>query len=301
MPAIVRSSDQTSCSPYRTKNLRSIRAARHDEALRWCNLFDMVTARTDKGQRKVVPAAQRVLAVFEILLASQKGLTVSEIARSLGLARSSAFYIIHTIEECGYIYHSSPRGRYTFTAKLLDLANRSLACMSVCRLAAPLLGQLMQKTGLTVHLGVLSQNEVVLIHKAAPCDGQQMATWVGKRMPIHCTGLGKALMAFLPSAQIDFRIKQGLLRYNENTIVSARKLKEELLKMRERGFALDDEEETVGLRCIGAPLFDANNQAVAAISVAGTLTQLADEKLDSLAHEVKRTAASISEQLREHD
>jgi DNA-binding IclR family transcriptional regulator len=258
----------------------------------------MAPQASGETRKKVVPAAQRVLAVFELLLTSQRDLTASEIARGLGLARSSAFYIIQTIEECGYIYRSSPRGRYTFTAKFMDLANRSLPCLGVCRTAAPFLRRLMQRTGLTVHLGVLSQNEVVLIDRVAPASGQQMATWVGKRMPIHCTGLGKALMAFLPSEQIEFRIKQGLIRYNDNTIVSAGKLKEELLKTKSRGFALDDEEETVGLRCIGVPLFDQTDQPVAAISVVGTLAQLADDRLDDPVREAKRTAGKISEQLR---
>ena len=184
------------------------------------------------GNKKVVPAAQRVLAVLELLMASRKGLAVSEIARSLGLARSTTFYIVNTIEECGYIYRTSPRGRYTFTAKLLELAGRSLGCLGVREPAAPFLRTLMQKTGLTVHLGVIAQNEVVLIDKVAPAAGQSLATWVGKRMPIHCTGMGKALMAYLPEEQIDYHIKQGLIRYNENTIVSAGKLKDELLRIR---------------------------------------------------------------------
>jgi len=247
-----------------------------------------------KPHKKVVPAAQRVLAVLELLIASRKGLTVSEIARSLGLARSTTFYIINTIEECGYIYRTSPRGPLTFTAKLLELASGSLGCLGIRGPAAPFLRLLMQKTGLTVHLGVISQNEVVLIDKAAPTKGPPLATWVGKRMPIHCTGLGKALMAYLPAEQIEHHIQQGLIRYNENTIVSASKLKDEYQRIRGRGFALDDEEETVGLRCIGAPLFDQNNQAVAAISIAGTSSQLADEKLESLVRAVTQAAGAIS-------
>jgi len=240
-----------------------------------------------------------VLAVFEVLLASRKGLTASEIARSLGLARSSAFYIIQTIEKCGYIYRASPRGRYAFTAKFLDLANRSFACLGVRHTAAPFLRRLAQRTSLTVHLGVLSQNEVVLIDKVDPWRGQQMTTWVGKRMPIHCTGMGKALMAFLPPEQIESHIKHGLTRYNENTIVSADKLKQELARIKSQYFALDDEEETVGLRCIGVPLFDKDNQAIAAVSLAGTLAKIGDDNLESLVRELKQTAASISERLHE--
>jgi DNA-binding IclR family transcriptional regulator len=144
---------------------------------------------------------------------------------------------------------------------------------------------------------VIAQNEVVLIDKVAPLAGQQLATWVGKRMPIHCTGLGKALMAYLSEEQIEYHIKQGLIRYNENTIVSASKLKDEFLRIQSHGYAIDDEEETVGLRCIGAPVFDKNGQAVAAISIAGTNEQLSDEKLDRLVRAVKQAAAAVSAHL----
>lgn len=264
------------------------------------NSTSMESEAIRKGHKKIVPAAQRALAVLELLMASRKGLAVSEIARSMGLARSTTFYIINTIEECGYIYRTSPRGRYTFTAKLLELASRSLGSLGVREPAAPFLRALMLKTGLTVHLGVIAQNEVVLIDKVAPAAGQQVATWVGKRMPIHCTGLGKALMAHLPEEQIQSHIKQGLIRYNENTIVSASRLKDELLRIRSHGYAIDDEEETVGLRCLGAPVFDKNNQAVAAISIAGTSEQLSDEKLDRLVRALKQAAAAVSAQLSGH-
>ena len=246
-----------------------------------------------------MPAAQRVLSVLEILLASRRGMTVSEMARALGTARSSAFYLLHTIEESGYIYQTSPRGRYTFTARLLELANRSLGCLGISAAAAPFLRGLAQRTGLTVHLGIVSQSEVVLIDRIAPSKGPHLATWVGKRLPMHCTGLGKALMAYMPQDQIEAHLRQGLLRYNDNTIVSAARLKEDLLRVQARGFALDDEEETVGLRCIGAPLFDCHQQVVAAISVAGTILQLNDEELDRVTNDVKRTAGAISNRLRQ--
>jgi DNA-binding IclR family transcriptional regulator len=253
---------------------------------------------TGERHEKIVPAVERVLAVFETLAASRKGLTLSQIARQAGLARSSAFYIMNTIEDCGYIYRNSPRGRYTFTTKLFELASRSLRGLGIREHAAPFLRALMQQTGLTVHLGVISQNEVVLIDKVAPTGGHQVATWIGKRLPIHCTGAGKALMAYLPEEQVEYHIAQGLIRYNDNTIVSASKLRDELARIRVQGFAIDDEEETVRLRCIGAPLFDERSQAVAAISIAGTTFQISDERLDWLAGTVKQTAESISARLR---
>ena len=153
---------------------------------------------------------------------------------------------------------------------------------------------------MTVHLGVIVQNEVVLVDKVAPAVGLQMATWVGKRLPIHCTALGKALLAYLPSDQIEQYLKNGLIRYNENTIVSPNKLKDELIRIRMRGFAVDDEEETIGLRCVGAPVLDQENHGIAAISIAGTIDQLTDNNLDTVADQIRQAAASASKQLQAH-
>lgn len=243
--------------------------------------------------KKSVPSVQRVLAIFEMLAPSHRGLTLSQISRNLSVARSSAFYILNTLEQSGYLYRESPRGRYMFTTKLFGLANSSLVSLGVRERAAPLLRELMEQTQLTVHLAVIMQNELVLIDKVAPRGASQLATWVGKRLPIHCTGAGKALMAFMPEIQLDALFRQGLIRYNENTIVSPKKLREEIQRIRSNGFAIDDEEETLGLRCIGAPVFDYNQHAIAAISIAGTTTQINDENVATLSGVVKLAADRI--------
>ncbi len=248
----------------------------------------------NKGEEKLVPAVDRALSVFEMLASSSKGLTLSQIARNLGIARSSTFYVLNTLAARGYVYRNSSRGRYSFTPKLFSLANSSVAGLHVRERAAPFLRTLMQRTALTVHLVVLSQNELVVIDRFAPSQSNQLPTWIGKRLPIHCTGAGKALLAYLPEDQRERLIRQGLIRYNENTIVSPAKLRQELQRVRANGFAVDDEEETIGLRCIGAALFDENQQAVAAISVAGTVEQITDEALHSMARLVVDTAAGIS-------
>lgn len=246
----------------------------------------------------MVPSVRRALGIFEILASSKKGLTLSQIARSAGVARSSAFYILNTLEECGYVHRNSSRGRYTFTSKLFDLANRSMIGLGVREHATPFLRKLAQQTGLTAHLAMISQDELVLIDRVAPAGQQQLPTWIGKRLPIHCTGTGKALMAYMPEEQLHHHFQQGFIRYNENTIVSAVKLREELAKTRANGYAFDDEEETIGLRCIGAPVFGDDDLAVAAVSVAGTTAQINEETLKSLSEEVMRTAESISSSLR---
>ena len=247
----------------------------------------------DKG----APAVARALTILEALAASRKGLTLSQIVRTAKVPRSSAFYIMKTLEDCGYVFRGSPRARYTFTPKLFAIANRSVIGLGVREQAVPFLRVLAEQSQMTVHIAVISQDDVVLIDKVAPSGHPQLPTWVGKRLPIHCTGTGKALMAYMPEDQIEHHIRQGFVRYNDNTIVSPAKMREELGKIRANGFAFDDEEETIGLRCIGAPLFDGGEQPVAAISIAGTIAEINEENLSELSNLVKHTAKRISANL----
>lgn len=246
---------------------------------------------------KGAPAVGRALTILEALSTSRKGLTLSQIVRTARVPRSSAFYIMNTLEECGYVVRSSPRARYTFTPKLFALANRSVIGLDLRERAAPFLRLLAEQTQLTVHIAVISQNDVVLIDKVGPSGHPSLPTWIGKRLPIHCTGTGKALLAYMSEVEIEHHFRQGFIRYNDNTIVSPAKMKEELSKIRAGGYAYDDEEETIGLRCIGAPLFAGGEQPVAAISIAGTVAEINEENVIELSNLVRTAAKRISASL----
>jgi IclR family transcriptional regulator, KDG regulon repressor len=184
-----------------------------------------------------------------------------------------------------------------FGLKLFTLAHMALGGLELRQQAAPFLIALGQKTELTVNMAILDLNEVVLVEKVEPRGIFRLATWVGQRLPLHCTGLGKALLAFLSEPELHRIIKPELLRHNENTIVSPRKLKEHLGLVRKLGYAVDDEEATIGLRGTGAPIIDCQGRAIASISVSGTTTQITPETLSSFAERVKQTSRDISQQL----
>jgi DNA-binding IclR family transcriptional regulator len=138
----------------------------------------------------------------------------------------------------------------------------------------------------------------VIIEKIEAPGLIKVATWIGRRMDVNCTGAGKALIAFMPEEEFETEIRAGALaKHNENTIVSINKLKRELMRIRELGYALDDEEDEIGLRCVGAPIFDSSMRVVAAISVAGTTNQIPLERVQSIAEVLKKTAASVSSHL----
>jgi DNA-binding IclR family transcriptional regulator len=243
---------------------------------------------------KLVPAVEKALSILEALAESNNGLTLSELTRKLGLPKSSTHSLLLTLERRGYLHRHEPTGHYLFGLKLLSLAKLSLAGIGLRKTAAPLLHDLMARTRLTVHLAVLEQGEAVLIEKIEPPGPFKVATHIGERVNVHCTAVGKALIASLPEAELNHLIAHGLIGFNESTIVSARKLKEELTQVRKLGYSVDDEERGIGLRCIGAPIVDPVGTVIAAISVSGSTAQITRENLLALAEHVKQTASDIS-------
>jgi DNA-binding IclR family transcriptional regulator len=243
---------------------------------------------------RTVPSLDKALCILELLARSRAGLTLPDLVDQSGLAKSSVHYLLVTLERRGYVHRNDRAGRYQLGMKLFSLANSALNGLGLRQKSAPHLAALRIKTGLTVHFAILEQNEAVLISKHDGQSGPKLATWVGKRMDLHCTGLGKALIAFLPVAEVDEILQsRGLARHNENTISNPKRFREELERVARMGYALDDEEDELGMRCIGAPVFVRAGRPVAAVSIAGTTSEIVPENIASLVAELKRTAARV--------
>ncbi|MBI3684494.1 MAG: IclR family transcriptional regulator [Acidobacteria bacterium] len=246
-----------------------------------------------------MPSLDRTLSALELLAASRVGLTLAELSRRLDVPKSSTHCLMVTLERRGYLVRNPRTGRYLFGLKLFDLANMALGSARLRQQAAPFLRELAEQSHLVVHMGILEQGEIVVLERLTPPGPVQLAaTWVGMRMGVHCTGMGKALMAYLPADEFD-RLFRGhpLPRNNENTITSIRKLREQAAETRRLGYAFEDEEGEIGFRCIGAPIFDQEAKAVAAVSVAGTTSQITQDRRSGLAEIVKHTADCISRSL----
>jgi DNA-binding IclR family transcriptional regulator len=249
---------------------------------------------------QTVPALDRALSILELLGKSRAGLTLPELVEQSRLPRSSVHYLLVTLERRGYVQRNERTSRYMFGVNLVHLTNAAWSGLSLRQQAGPYLSALVRKTGLTAHMGILKDHEAVIIAKHGPLDGTRIATWVGKRMEVHCTGLGKALIAYLSEPQLERIVREhGLPRHNENTIFSPRKLRDELARVAQQGYALDDEEDELGLRCIGAPVFDDAGGAIAAVSLSGTSLQINQANYGFLIREIKATAAEIAEVLAE--
>lgn len=243
----------------------------------------------------LLPSVDRAIGVLEFLACSKRGFSVSEISRNLALPKSSTFLVLATLVNRGYLQKNAETGKYSFGVNLVKLSRKVLENLELRDVAKPFLNSLMKKTGLTVHLAVLADNAAVLVDRACPRGSNVGADWIGRTLDINCTGVGKALLAFLSEDQFNQLIKsKSFARHNDNTIVTVRGLKRELARVREQGYALDDEEDEIGLRCIGTPIFDAEQRTVAAVSMAGTTEDIPLERVQTLAATLKQTAAEIS-------
>lgn len=246
-----------------------------------------------------LPSVPRALQVLEHVAISQNGLTLTQLTRVLGFPRSTMYCLLLTLERSGYIQRTSGRGPYLCGPKLLELSGKTLVGSSLRAIAMPMLRSLMQRSGLVTHMAMLDGDQVRIIAQLTPVE-EPLRTSLGQHMDLHCTALGKAIAAYLPESQVAAIIARRVLApHNERTITSHRRLREELATARQRGFAVDDEEDSIGYRCIAAPVLDADHTPLAAISVLGTTLQVTWERASSLAKELTHAADRISARLRQ--
>lgn len=170
--------------------------------------------------------------------------------------------------------------------------------MSVTNLAQivhPYLEKLSKRFKETINLAVLENEEVVYVDKVESSETLRMDLAVGCRVPPHCTALGKVLLADLPLQELEEVLSKGLIRCTKKTITDPEVLKRELKKVKKDRFAIDDEELSLGIRCVGAPIFNQHDRAIAAISIAGPSVRLSHRRLRLLIDPIKSTAKAISE------
>jgi DNA-binding IclR family transcriptional regulator len=243
----------------------------------------------------LVGALMHGLAILDLYSVDERELGVGEIARRLGVHKSSASRLAATLAAAGYLEAADDRpGRYRLGAKLLRLAAVAVDGDTVVRVAVPILDRLVERSGETGHIATLDGTEVVTIAVVDGWRSVRMHSTVGKRSPAHATAIGKALLAALPDDEVARRYAGvGLPRRTPRTLRTVGGLVDHLAEVRERGFALDAEELEPGLRCLAAPVVDHTGTAAAAVGLSGPADRMA-EATDALARDVRATAREIS-------
>jgi DNA-binding IclR family transcriptional regulator len=245
-----------------------------------------------------VPALERGLAVMELVAKSRNGLTFSQVSRAFDFPKSSIHCLLVSLERLGYLQRLESSGRFVAGLNLVRIATVASHGITLRQKAGPLLTELAQRTALTAHMAVLENNEPLLIAKLEPSGTHPVATWVGKRIDYHCTSLGKALIAWMSEDEVRGIVREHrMLRHNENTIATFAALKHGLMITRAAGYAVDDEEEEIGIRCVGAPVLGVSGKVEAAVSVSGTIEQIRSEDIPRLGAVLQEAAFEMSRRL----
>ena len=248
--------------------------------------------RTPAG-KDAVQSVERVIALLNALGHAGRPLSARELSAAASLPRPTVYRLLQTLSGHGMIAPAD--GRFVIGPRVLWLAGQRLEQIELRTAGRPVLLELRDRTGETVHLGVLEQGQVVYIDKTEAPGPMRMASAIGKIMPAHSTALGKAMLAHLPTDQVT-RILDlwGMARRTPHTITDRRGLFAELAVIRARGYAIDNVENEDGVRCVAAPIFDHRGVA-GAVSLSGpartiTLTRVRR----TLGPLVRRAAARIS-------
>lgn len=222
---------------------------------------------------------------------------ISALAKHLGLAKSTVHRLATTLIEARLLEQNPQTSKYRLGLAVFELGACVASQMDASKASIPYLEQLMERTGETVHLAILDENEVLYINKFESSQTIRMYSRVGRRGPVYCTGVGKVLLAFQAQERIEQVIAAGLTAHTEHTIVDPDKLRACLNEVRANGYAIDDQEIEIGLRCIAAPIRDHSGNVIASISVAGPSQRLPTERLIGFAPDVIGTADTISQRL----
>lgn len=238
-----------------------------------------------------------VAKAFSILRAlsaeAREGLNLSEVCARVGMSRSTTHRYLTTLEKLD-LAERDGGDRFHLGPQLVALAGSYLANSDLRTESMPLLQELATQTQETIHLAVPSGNEVVYIDKVDSRQAIQMYSYIGARLPMHSTALGKSILAHLGAEQIENLISATLTRRTPRTITTAEALRRELVLVKAQGFAVDDEENEIGICCVGAPIFDYTQRVVGAVSVSGPTNRMTSERAAQLGPLVKKAAARIS-------
>jgi IclR family acetate operon transcriptional repressor len=248
--------------------------------------------------RYEVRSVTRAIELLELLAGGDpNGQGVSDLARRLKVSKSTAFALLQTLCARGFVADSTAGGarRYRLGLALARLGDRVLADIAITDVATPLLQQMMEETGLTARLAILDEGYAVAVGRVDAPGTLRFAAYLGRRELPHCSAVGKAMLAALPREEMRRIARRiGLTRRTARTITDLKQLERDLDEVARRGYAFDDEEDTIGVFCVGACVHGRDGAPAAAISATGLKIDRDAASLHQLGAIVRRHADRLS-------
>jgi len=257
------------------------------------------SAQPSKPERSdQVQSLVRALTLVNRLAAADEGITLPEVAQQVGLSPSTAHRLLTTLEQERYVHFDAERRLWSVGVQAFVAGSAFLKTRSLVGTARPHMRALMEESEETVNLAVEDQAEAIYLSQVECRQMMRAFARPGGRVPLHCSGVGKALLSAMPDGDLAKILhRQGLSRVTVKTINTTPALRGDLAQARARGYAIDDEEHAVGMRCVAAVVFNEGAEPVAAVSLSGPMARIPDERIPLLGDLVRRRADAITVQL----
>lgn len=245
-----------------------------------------------------VQSLVRAISILNALSEEEQGLTLTDLAQTVGLAPSTAHRLLTTLQDQRFVRFDLERNVWLIGVQAFVVGNAFVRSRDVIAMARLHMRRLMEESGETVNLAVEDQGEAIYLSQVECRQMMRAIAKPGGRVLLHCSGVGKALLAAMPDAEVGKILqRRGLPRAADKTIDTPAKLREELQKIRGQGYAFDDEENAVGLRCVAAVIRDEFGHPLAGLSLSGPMARITDERVPLLGAMVIRAAADITAEL----
>ncbi len=249
-------------------------------------------------ERYLINSILRASNILKCFSGDKTHFKITELARHLGLDRSTTYRILLSLEKARFVEKDEKAGTYSLGLGAFEIGNAYLRQKDLIQVSKPIMTDLAQKVQETVHLAVLSDTEIVYVDKCDSPRSLGVMSKIGQRGPLHCTSLGKTLLAFQPEdeqARIIQKIRMN--PFTSTTITSKQKLIEELRIVKKQGFALDRREIEEDVECIGAPILNHLGNVIAALSISGPQRKIGAPREKEFIRDVVKAAAMISSKM----
>ncbi len=256
-----------------------------------------MTQRQSKGS--TVKSLVKALDLLKLFTPVKDEWSVSEMVDTLGYHKSSVQRLVTTLQQEGFLERAHPTlSRFRLGPMVLRLGNVMSQGTDLQRVARPHLERLVDQTQETSHLCVVDRSQCYYLDKIDSKQAIRLSTYIGQRLHLHCSAVGKTLLSGMSVEEVDRIISErGLPRFTDNTITDRDRLLEQLDRIRETGFSFDNEEYEPGLRCVAAPVRNSSGAVVAAVSISGPIQRLRQAVLARHRIHVQEAARAISEKL----
>lgn len=249
-------------------------------------------------ERGGIQSLQRAFAILEAVAASPEGINLADLAKQVGLHTSTAFHLVKTMAQLGYVSQVRDSKRYRVGSRLFTLAAGALEENELLALATPVLDRLTAETGEAAHFAIRSGNQIVVIARTSGQGLLQLADRAGAPRPAHATALGKVLLSALEPEQIrEFFGAEPLRKYTPKTIVEVDALVREIQDVRRTGIGYDDGEFDAEVRCVAVPVRDFTGRVAGAIGISGAVWRLSLQSLQAKSQQVREAARVLSAEL----